>query len=123
MVDRVAAAGTRLSAAVAFYGPPPDPAVAARVKAPILLHYAGLDTRIDTAAGPWVKALKAAGVDVRAFVYPDVDQAFHNDTSEARYNAPAATLAWDRTIAFLRETLAPPPPPAAPPVPPRPARP
>ncbi len=109
LVDRVAAAaGARLNAAVAFYGPPPDPAAASRVKAPIMLHYAGLDTRIDTDAGPWVKALKAAGVDVRAFVYPNVDHAFHNDTSAARYNAAAATLAWDRTIAFLRETLIPP---------------
>jgi carboxymethylenebutenolidase len=118
LVDRVAAAaGARLSAAVAFYGPPPDPATASRVKAPIMLHYAGLDTRIDTAAEPWVKALKAAGVDVRAFVYPDVDHAFHNDTSAARYNQAAATLAWDRTIAFLRETLAPPVPPAVAPAP------
>jgi carboxymethylenebutenolidase len=121
LVDRVAAAaGTRLSAAVAFYGPPPDPAAASRVKAPIMLHYAGLDTRIDTAAEPWVKALKAAGVDVRAFVYPNVDHAFHNDTSAARYDAAAATLAWDRTIAFLRETLAPPPLPTLAPPPPRP---
>jgi carboxymethylenebutenolidase len=124
LVDRVAAAaGARLNAAVAFYGPPPDPAAASRVKSPILLHYAGLDTRIDTAAEPWVKALKAAGVDVRAFVYPDVDHAFHNDTSAARYDAAAATLAWDRTIAFLRETLSPPAPPPAPPPPARTTRP
>jgi len=123
LVDRVAvAAGARLSAAVAFYGPPPDPAAASRVKAPIMLHYAGLDSRVDSAAGPWVKALKAAGVDVRAFVYPDVDHGFHNDTSEARYNAAAATLAWDRTIAFLRETLGAPPTPMIA-APPRPARP
>jgi carboxymethylenebutenolidase len=108
LVDRVAvAAGAKLNAAVAFYGPPPDPSTASHVKSPIMLHYAGLDTRVDDAAMPWVKALKAAGVDVRAFVYPDVDHAFHNDTSAARYNAAAATLAWDRTIAFLRETLTP----------------
>jgi carboxymethylenebutenolidase len=122
LVDRVAAAaGARLGAAVAFYGPPPDPAVASRVKAPILLHYAGLDTRVDSVAGPWVKALKAAGVDVRAFVYPNVDHAFHNDTSAARYDAAAAALAWDRTIAFLRETLI--PPQAVAPAPPPQARP
>jgi carboxymethylenebutenolidase len=121
LVDRVAAAaGSRISAAVAFYGPPPDPASASRVKAPIMLHYAGLDSAIDQAAGPWVKALKAAGVDVRAFVYPNVDHGFHNDTAAARYNEAAANLAWDRTIAFLRETLVPPPLPALSPPPPRP---
>jgi carboxymethylenebutenolidase len=96
--------------------------MASRVKAPMMLHYAGLDSRIDAVAGPWVKALKAAGVDVRAFVYPNVDHAFHNDTSAARYNAQAATLAWNRTIAFLRETLIPPPPAVAPPPPPGPPR-
>lgn len=104
---------------MAFYGPPPDPAAASRVKAPILLHYAGLDTRVDAAAGPWLKALKVAGVDVRAFVYPNVDHGFHNDSSAARYDAAAATLAWDRTIAFLRETLAPLPPPPSPTLPPK----
>jgi carboxymethylenebutenolidase len=88
-----------------------------------MLHYAGLDSRVDSAAAPWVKALKAAGVDVRAFVYPEVDHAFHNDTSEARYNAAAATLAWDRTIAFLRETLGALPPAPAMAPPPHPARP
>lgn len=124
LVNRIAAAaGTRLAAAVTFYGPPPKPEMAGRVKVPIMLHYAGLDTRIDADAGPWVKALKAAGVDVRAFVYPNVDHAFHNDTAAARYDARAATLAWDRTIAFLRETLSPPAPPMAAPVPMPPARP
>lgn len=108
LVNRAAvAAGARLDAAVAFYGPPPDPATAVRVKAPIMLHYAGLDSRIDEAAKPWVAALKAAKVDVRDFVYPGVDHAFHNDTSPARYDEAAAKLAWDRTIAFLRETLSP----------------
>ena len=107
MADRLAvSAGTALSAACAFYGPPPPPADAAKVKAAMLLHYAGSDDRVNTGAGPWVEALRAAHVDVRRFDYPGTQHAFHNDTSAARYDAAAANLAWDRTIAFFREKLA-----------------
>ena len=106
LVDRTAVeAGKRLAAAVAFYGPAPDPALAPRVEAPLLLHYAGLDTRVDATAQPWVAALKAAHKDVTAYTYPGVNHAFHNDTAPDRYNEAAATLAWDRTIAFFRRTL------------------
>ncbi len=106
LVDRTAVeAGKRLAAAVAFYGPAPDPALAARVEAPLLLHYAGLDTRVDATAQPWVTALKTAHKDVTAYTYPGVNHAFHNDTAPDRYNAEAATLAWDRTIAFFRSNL------------------
>ena len=107
MVDKLAvAAGPALGAGVAFYGPPPPRSEAAKVKAPLMLHYAGLDERINAAAGPWVEALKAARVDVTRYDYPGVNHAFHNDTSAARYDKAAATLAWDRTIAFFREKLA-----------------
>jgi carboxymethylenebutenolidase len=107
MADRLAVeAGTALTAACAFYGPPPPPAEAARVKAAMLLHYAGNDDRVNSAAGPWVAALEAAHVDVQRFDYPGTQHAFHNDTSAARYDAQAANLAWDRTIAFFEEKLA-----------------
>lgn len=107
MADRLAvAAGPALKAAVAFYGPPPPPADAAKVKAAMLLHYAGSDDRVNAGAAPWVQALQAAHVDVRRFDYPGTQHAFHNDTSAARYDEAAATLAWDRTITFLREKLA-----------------
>jgi carboxymethylenebutenolidase len=106
LVDRIAVeAGRRLTAGVAFYGPAPDPALAVKVEAPLLLHYAGLDTRVDASAQPWVAALKAAHKNVTSFVYPGVNHAFHNDTAPDRYNAAAASLAWDRTIAFFRRTL------------------
>ena len=106
LVDRTAVdAGKRLATAVAFYGPAPDPALAARVEAPLLLHYAGLDARVDATAEPWVAALKAAHKDVTTYTYPGVDHAFHNDTAPDRYNAEAATLAWNRTITFFRRTL------------------
>jgi carboxymethylenebutenolidase len=106
LVDRIAVeAGKHLSAGVAFYGPAPDPSLAVKVQAPLLLHYAGLDTRVDGSAQPWIAALKAAHKDFASFVYPNVNHAFHNDTAPDRYNADAANLAWDRTIAFFRRTL------------------
>ncbi len=106
LVDRIAvAAGKTLAAAVAFYGPAPDPLTASQVEAPLLLHYAGLDTRVDATAEPWVAALKAAHKDATAYTYPGVNHAFHNDTAPDRYNADAAKLAWDRTITFFRRTL------------------
>lgn len=98
-------AGSNLGGACAFYGPPPPPAEAAKVKAAMLLHYAGSDDRVNAGAGAWVDALRAAHVDVRRFDYPGTQHAFHNDTSAARYDAGAANLAWDRTIAFFREKL------------------
>lgn len=107
MVNRLAvAAGDKLQAGVAFYGPPPPPSEATKVKAAMMLHYAGTDERVNAGAGPWVEALKAAGDDVTRFDYPGTQHAFHNDTSAARYNEAAATLAWDRSIAFFREKLA-----------------
>lgn len=107
MANRLAvAAGSNLQAAVAFYGPPPPPSEAAKVKAAVMLHYAGTDDRVNAGAGPWVMALEAAKADVRRFDYPGTQHAFHNDTSTARYNAEAANLAWDRTLGFFREKLA-----------------
>jgi carboxymethylenebutenolidase len=106
-VNRFAVAdGAKLDAGVAYYGPAPGPAEAVRVKAPLLLHYAGLDTRVAETGVPWVAALKAAGKDVTAHTYPGVNHAFNNDTSVERFNKPAADLAWQRTVAFLRRHLA-----------------
>lgn len=107
LVNRIAiAAGGLLNAAVAFYGPTPDPAEAPKVNAPMLLHYAGNDDRVNAGAGAWVDALKRAHVPVTRYDYPGTQHAFHNDTAVARYNAEAAKLAWDRTIAFFKERLA-----------------
>lgn len=106
MVNRLAVAGGKaIGAAAAFYGPAPDPAEAAEVEAPMLLHYAGLDDRVNATGRPWVAALKAAGKSVTAFTYPGVNHAFHNDTSAGRYDAGAAKLAWARSIAFFKEHL------------------
>ena len=107
MVNRIAvAAGSLLDAGVAYYGPTPNSEEAASVKAAMLLHYAGNDDRVNGSAGAWVDALRKAGVRVARYDYPGTEHAFNNDTSAARYNRSAATLAWDRTIAFFRKTLA-----------------
>ncbi|MEP6784340.1 MAG: dienelactone hydrolase family protein [Sphingomonadales bacterium] len=107
MANRVAVgAGTALSGAVAYYGPAPDPKEAARVKAAMMLHYAGLDDRVNATGKPWIEALKAAGAPTEAFVYDGVNHAFNNDTSGERYNKGASDLAWGRTIGFLKTRLA-----------------
>lgn len=106
MVNRVAvAAGPALAAAASYYGPAPAPAEAAKVGARVLVHLAGNDQRVNATGVPWGEALKAAGKG-EAFVYPGVDHAFNNDTSAERYNADAAKLAWDRTLALFRAQLA-----------------
>ena len=105
-VDRLAiAAGPALTAGVAYYGPAPSPTEAARVKAAMLLHYAGKDARVNATGVPWTQALRAAGASVEAYTYAGVDHAFNNDTAADRYNKPAATLAWSRTLAFLHRQL------------------
>jgi len=106
LVNRLAvASGDALKAAVSFYGPAPDPSEAVRVEAPLLLILAGRDARVNGTALPWVQALQAAGKEVRALEYPDVDHAFHNDTSAARYNRAAAEQAWAATLSFFRRHL------------------
>ncbi|MFC7537525.1 dienelactone hydrolase family protein [Sphingomonas sp. GCM10030256] len=105
-VNRLAvAAGAALDAGVAYYGPAPNPAEAAKVQAPLLLHYAGLDERVNATGRPWAAALQKAGKPVASFVYEGVNHAFNNDTSAERYNKAAAELAWQRTLAFLGRHL------------------
>lgn len=106
MVNQLAVAAPDLDAGVAFYGPTPEPAQAAAIKAPLLLHYAGLDQRINAGIPAYDEALKKAGVKHEIFMYEGVNHAFHNDTSAERFDKAAADLAWDRTIAFLKSALA-----------------
>ncbi|MGQ0662861.1 MAG: dienelactone hydrolase family protein [Pseudomonadota bacterium] len=99
-------AGTDLAAGVSFYGPTPAPTEVPYMKARMLLHYAGLDARINGGVPGYEKALKAAGVAYTLHMYEGVNHAFHNDTGGARYNQEAAELAWRRTIEFLKGALA-----------------
>jgi carboxymethylenebutenolidase len=94
-----------LGAAVIYYGLAPASADVARIKAPLMLHYAGLDTRTNATMPGYEAALKAAGIKYQSFVYEGVNHAFSDDTGAERYNAEAANLAWSRSIAFLRDSL------------------
>ncbi len=93
-----------LGAAVPFYGVQPSAADTARIKAPLLIHYAGLDERIDAGWPAWKEALDKYRVRYREYTYPGVYHGFHNDTTP-RYDEAAAKLAWSRTLAFLKDTL------------------
>ena len=93
-----------LNASVPFYGNVPAPADAAKVKAPMLVHLAGIDERINAAWPAYEAALKAAGVLVTVHQYAGTQHGFNNDTTP-RFDVPAAKLAWDRTVAFFKATL------------------
>jgi len=106
MVNAVAvAAGRRLRAGVAYYGPTPPSEMVANIKAHMLLHYAGLDERIDAGIPAYEHALQAAKVPYEKFVYPGVNHAFNNDTAVGRYDKAASDLAWGRTVAFLHKAI------------------
>ena len=105
-VNRLAvAAGDKLDAGVSYYGPAPDPAEAAKVQAPLMIHLAGLDDRVNRTAYPWITALRQAGKRVTYHGYDNVHHAFNNDTSAERYNKEAAELAWRRTLRFFARHL------------------
>ncbi|MEK6479981.1 dienelactone hydrolase family protein [Catalinimonas sp. 4WD22] len=93
-----------LDAAVPFYGGQPSAEMVADIRAPLLLHYAGLDTRVNEGWPEYEAALKKHNKDYQAYMYPDVNHGFHNDTTP-RYDQAAAELAWDRTIKFFKEHL------------------
>ncbi|MCJ7468283.1 MAG: dienelactone hydrolase family protein [Maribacter sp.] len=93
-----------LSAAVPFYGGQPTAEEAAKIKTPLLLQYAGLDTRVNEGWPAYEAALKANNKEYAAYFYPDVNHGFHNNTTP-RYDQPAADLAWKRTMDFFKEKL------------------
>jgi len=93
-----------LGAAVPFYGGQPSAADTAKIKAPLLIHYAGLDERLNAGWPAWEAALKANGVKYQMHMYPGANHGFHNDTTP-RYDEAAAKLAWSRTTAFFKENL------------------
>lgn len=105
-VNALAVQEPLLSAGVAYYGMPAKAELVAAIKAPLLLHYAGLDERINAAVPAFEAALKAAGKAYELHQYPGVNHAFNNDTNAARYDKGASDLAWSRTLAFLRKHLA-----------------
>jgi carboxymethylenebutenolidase len=105
MVGQIAAAGDDVHAGVVFYGVAPPLAKVPAIKAPLLLHYAGIDDRVNATVPAFEAALKQAGKTYTMHVYEGAQHAFHNDTAAARYHADAARLAWSRTIDFFNRTL------------------
>jgi carboxymethylenebutenolidase len=93
-----------LAAAVPYYGNHPPVEDAAKVKAPLLIHFAAVDERINAAWPAYETALKAAGARYTAHQYPGTQHGFNNDTTP-RFDAAAAKLSWDRTMAFFKQTL------------------
>ena len=96
--------GGDLSAAVPFYGGQPPAADVAKIKAPLLLHYAGLDTRVNGGWPAYEEALKANHATYTAYVYEGANHGFHNDTTP-RYDQASAKLAWQRTLDFFAKYL------------------
>lgn len=93
-----------LCAAVPFYGPQPPAQEVEKIKSPLLIHYAGVDERINAGWPAYEAALKAAGVRYEAHIYPGVQHGFNNNTTP-RFDADAAGLAWERTVNFLHQNL------------------
>jgi carboxymethylenebutenolidase len=93
-----------LAAAVPFYGAQPKPEDVAKIKAPLLIHYAEHDDRINAGWKPFERAMKARGVKYEMHMYPGTQHGFHNDTTP-RYDEAAAKLAWQRTLEFFKMHL------------------
>ena len=105
VVNAAAVAYPELGAAVSFYGRQPEAKDVPRIKAPIMLHYGELDTRINEGWPAYEKALKAAGTTYEAYIYKGANHGFHND-STPRYDEAAANLAWQRTLGWFNKYLA-----------------
>jgi carboxymethylenebutenolidase len=105
MANQVAVHSQDVVAVVPYYGAAPAPEDVPKIRASLLLHYAGLDERINSGIPAFEAALKKASVDYKIYIYEGAQHAFNNDTAPGRYNKDAAQLAWQRTISFLKEKL------------------
>ena len=108
IINRIAVLAPELKAGVVYYGLQVPAEQVAAIRAPLLLHYAGLDQRVNAGIAAYEAALKASGKRYTIYVYPNANHAFNNDTSN-RYDKPAADLAWSRSMAFFKENLGAPP--------------
>lgn len=102
--NMLAATEPELQAAVPFYGGQPPAELVPQINAPLLLHYASLDQRVNEGWPAYEAELKKENKVYTAYMYPEVNHGFHNDTTP-RYDEAAANLAWERTIAFFEEHL------------------
>lgn len=106
MSGKLAVADPKLQAAIAYYGSQPKSEDVPKIKAGIMLHYAGLDERINAGIPSYEAALKQSNIEYQLFIYQGVNHAFNNDTSPTRYNAAAAKLAWQRSMELFKNKLA-----------------
>lgn len=105
MANKLAVNDPQLNAAVAYYGSQAKAEEVPNIKASLLLHYGGLDERINAGIPAYEQALKANNINYQLYVYEGVNHAFNNDTSPTRYNEAAAKLAWQRTIDLFKKKL------------------
>ncbi len=105
MTNHVAVNAPDLDAAVPYYGSQPKTEDVPKIKAPLLLHYAGNDERINKGIPEFEAALKNAKIEYHLYMYEGAEHAFNNDTNPERYNKEAADLAWKRTIEFFKNKL------------------
>ncbi|WP_026898031.1 dienelactone hydrolase family protein [Daejeonella oryzae] len=105
MANKLAVHDPKLRAAVAYYGSQAKTEDVPKIKASIMLHYAGLDERINAGIPAYEEALKNNHIDYKLFIYDGVNHAFNNDSSPTRYNETAAKLAWERTMGLFKDKL------------------
>jgi carboxymethylenebutenolidase len=105
MTNQVAVNAPMLKAAVPYYGRQPAAEDVAKIKAPLMAHYAENDQGINQGIQAFEEALKKANIEYQIFIYPGTQHGFNNDTNPERYNEQAAKLAWKRTVDFLKEKL------------------
>lgn len=105
MANKLAVNDPKLNAAVAYYGAQVKAEDVSKIKASVMLHYGGLDERINAGIPAYEAALKQNKVDYQLFIYEGVNHAFNNDTSPTRYNEAAAKLAWQRTIDLFKAKI------------------
>lgn len=105
-VNNLAVNDPNLSAGVAYYGGQPKAEDVPKIQAAMMLHYGGLDERINAGIPAYEAALKQAGKTYEIYVYEGANHAFNNDTNAARYDKATADLAWSRTVGFLKKNLA-----------------
>lgn len=105
MVNALATIDSLINASVAYYGRQAEAADVPKIKSKLMLHYAGLDERVNAGIPVYEEALKANKTDYQLFIYEGSQHAFNNDSSPARYNSEVAKVAWGRTIEFFKKEL------------------
>lgn len=106
LANQLAVNSPQLNAAVAYYGRQADAVDVPKIKASLMLHYGGLDERVNAGIPAYETALKAAGTKHEIYIYEGANHAFNNDTAPTRFNAEVAKLAWERTLRLFKDTIA-----------------